>query len=445
MFLNRDLDQQLKSWKAKSKRKPLVLQGARQVGKTSLLKEFGERTYESLIYLNFEKDKKIKKFFEDNLNPQEIIRKLSIYLGRDIIPQATLLFFDEIQESNEALNSLKYFNEEAPEYHVACAGSLLGVKLKNKKTFPVGQVDFISIYPLSFYEFLEAIGKLSLRRYLEEQDLNSLDIHPFPQVFHDELIELLKIYYFVGGMPEAVAHYAETKRFEGIREIQENILNAYRLDFSKHAAPQDILKIGAVFESIPRQLARENKKFIFSVIKKSARAREYENALQWLVDAGLVYKNTYLSCVKFPLKAYAECDVFKIFLLDVGLLGAMTDLDAKILLEGHQLFQEFKGSFAENYVAQELKSSQGSDLYYWASEGKAEVDFVISQENRFFPLEVKSGVSRGIKSLHVYEQSNPAACLLRVSVQNFSKSDRFYNIPLYAVPFLKKLTGAKDS
>lgn len=427
--MKRDLYKKLLSWKNSPRRKPLLLQGARQVGKTYLLKEFGKREYQDLAYFNFEEDPRLDGLFEGRLDPEKIVERLSIYQNRKIHPRQSLVFFDEIQESEKALNSLKYFQEEANDTPVVAAGSLLGIKLKQVKSFPVGKVNFLSLHPLSFFEFLDANGKTGLLKHLQEKK----DFEPVALPFHEELIELLKIYTFVGGMPEVVSQYVETKDFNVVREVQREILKAFSFDFSKHALPSDVIKISQIWSSIPVQLAKENKKFIFSALHKSARGREYENALQWLIQAGLIHPCYRVSLVGVPLDGYAEKNVFKIYLLDTGLLGAMSDLAPKTIIEGNELFTHFKGAFVENYVAQELISRHERHLSYWASSAEAEVDFLLAQEETIFPLEVKAGSGGRARSLAEYGKKYDPPQLALTSLANFEKRGKTCYYPLYSV------------
>lgn len=428
-IMKRDINQKLVKWKRSSRRKPLVLRGARQVGKTYALKALAGAEYESLAYINFESSPLAKSFFQVELDPQRIIKNLEIFLNQTISPLSTLIVFDEIQECPEALNSLKYFNEQANQYHIATAGSLLGVKLAHTKGFPVGKVNFLDLYPLSFFEFLEALGKVKLRHYLNEL----ADFKPLPEALHNELIDCLKLFMFVGGMPEAVSTYNETADFISIREIHNEILLAYTQDFIKHAgAATDVMKITAVWDSIPSQLAKENKKFIFSIIRKSARGREYEAAIQWLVDAGMIYKAYEVSVPRVPLSGYRDQQAFKVFLLDVGLLGAMSQLPPDIIIHGDKFFTEFKGAFTENYVAQELASQHNKELYYWSSDGKAEVDFLTVYNQKIYPLEVKSGNAIKSKSLQVYG-ARYKSILARASLHNLSRQGNLFKYPLYLV------------
>lgn len=429
--MEREFYQKLIKWKQSQFRKPLVLRGARQVGKTYILTDFAKREYADSVYINFDENPHFMSFFDENLDPDRIIKELGIYFKKKISPHTTLIILDEIQECPKALASLKYFCEKKNDYHVAAAGSLLGVKLA--EGFPVGKVNFLDLAPLSFFEFLQAIGEVELKLMLEEMQ------HPkaVSEIFHNKLISSLKYYFIVGGMPEAVVAYLKTESLEQVRVVQKEILDAYLLDFAKHAPKEEVMKIMAVWESVPNQLAKENKKFIFSAIRKSARAREFETSIQWLRSAGLIIKANLISTPKLPLDAYSDKQAFKIFLFDVGLLGAMSKLDPRMILEKEQLFQEFKGALTENFVAVELHDQHFDELYYWTSEGIAEVDFVISKEQHIFPLEVKAGFSKKKKSLLVYDEKfskdENASVLSRASLRNFAYDGRVINYPLYAV------------
>lgn len=427
--MNRDIYQPLKEWQHSLRRKPLVLNGARQVGKTYALKHFGKTNYQKIAYLNFEKDEKLSQYFEDTLDPKQLIKILSIHTEVEIEPLTTLLVLDEIQECPKALNSLKYFCEEANEYHVIAAGSLLGVKTAGDKGFPVGKVNFLHMYPLTFFEFLSALGQEKTRLFLEEYST----FEPLPNPLHEKLISLLKLYLFIGGMPEAVADYVKNEKLNVVREIQLEILNAYERDFAKHAPPHEIMKITTVWKQIHRQLAKENKKFIFSAIRKSARGREYEEAIQWLSDAGLIHKSHLVESPKLPLSAYADNTIFKIFLADVGLLGAQSNLSPQTVIDGDLLFTEFKGALTENYVAQELIAAKRKEIYYWTSEGTAEVDFLIEEAHAIYPLEVKAGASQKKKSLLVYGEKYKSSKLSRATPMNLKHDGNIYNYPLYLV------------
>lgn len=427
--MKRDIYQLLEEWKRSERRKPLVLNGARQVGKTYSLKHFGKTSYKKVAYLNFEKDEKLGQYFENTLDPKQLVKIISIHTEIEIEPHHTLLILDEIQECPKALNSLKYFCEEANEYHVVAAGSLLGVKTAREKGFPVGKVNFLHLYPLTFFEFLSAMGQEKTRLFLEEYHTYEPILNPM----HEKLIGLLKLYFFIGGMPEAVEAYAKTEKVNVVREIQLEILSAYEKDFAKHAPPHEIMKITTVWKQVHRQLAKENKKFIFAAIRKSARGREYEEAIQWLLDAGLIHKSYLIESPKFPLSAHADSDVFKIFLADVGLLGAQSNLSPQIIIDGDLLFTEFKGSLTENYVAQELIASRHKELYYWTSEGIAEVDFLLEEDREIYPLEVKAGASQKKKSLLVYNQKYAPSKLIRASSMNLKHDGAVYNYPLYLI------------
>lgn len=427
--MKRDIYKSLENWKKSQRRKPLILNGARQVGKTFSLTHFGKTSYEKSVHLNFEKDDRLGQYFEGSLDPKKIIKILSIHAEIDIEPHNTLLILDEIQECPNALTSLKYFCEEANEYHVAAAGSLLGVKTERDKGFPVGKVNFLDLYPLTFFEFLTAIGQDKTRHFLEECQ----SYEPLPNPFHEKLIHLLKIYYYVGGMPEAVAEYVKSENLKAIREIQLEILTAYENDFSKHAPPADVMKITTVWKQVNRQLAKENKKFIFAAIRKSARGRDYEDAIQWLSDARLIHKSYLVETPKFPLSSYANNNIFKIYLLDVGLLGAQSNLAPQIIIEGDLLFTEFKGALTENFVMQELLAAKNKKPYYWTSEGTAEVDFLVEEDHGIYPLEVKSGESQKKKSLLVYNQKYAPSQLVRATAMNLKHDGDIYNYPLYLI------------
>jgi uncharacterized protein len=426
--MKRDIYKQLIAWKQSSSRKPLVLNGARQVGKTHILKKFGEGEYSSVAYFNFEEDPDLNEIFTGKLSPEKIIDTLSIYHETRILSDQTLIIFDEIQNSPRTLTSLKYFCENAPEYHIAAAGSLLGVKVGQSSPFPVGKVNFLDMHPMSFDEFLTAVGKKQLRLFVEKKtDFNSI-----PASFHTELIDFLKIYYFVGGMPEAVGQYVANKDLNRVRDIQNEILSAYVMDFTKYTTRTEAIRLAALWESIPGQLARENKKFTFGRINKNARAREYNESIQWLVDAGLVKKVNNIKTAKLPLSGYQD-NKFKLYLLDVGLLGAMISIPQKAIIEGNRLFSEYNGAFVENYVAQEFIVHGQKKLYYWTSKHTAEVDFVVALHNLILPLEVKAGISRQKKSLRVFGEKFKPPVLSRSTLMNFKEDGNIRNYPLYAV------------
>ncbi len=428
-FMKRDIYSKLNQWKTSSRRKPLILRGARQVGKTHALRAFGREAYQDVAYINFEEMPEAIDFFDKRLSPGNILKALRLYLKQAIEPGKTLLIFDEVQACPNALNSLKYFCEQANEYHLIAAGSLLGIKLAGGKGFPVGKVNFQDLYPLTFFEFLEALDQAPMREYLEE--LKASDVIPEP--LHQQCIDYLKHYLFVGGMPEAVVAYRDTEDFDRVREIQREILDAYLLDFAKHAPTSQIMKITDVWEVIPYQLAKENRKFIFSAINPSARAREYDEAIQWLTDANLIHKSCCISTPRLPIAGYCDKKIFKVFLLDCGLLGAMSKLAPETLIKGDSLFTEFKGALTENFVAQELVSRHHESLYYWRSQHQAEVDFVLTAGSNIFPLEVKAGMSTQKRSLTIYGEKYQPPILSRASLMNLKQDGYLLNYPLYLI------------
>ncbi len=438
--MKRDLERALKAWKVSDRRKPLVLRGARQVGKTWLLRSFGQSDYKTVAYFNFEENRSLDQLFQGPIEPKRLLQMLSIAVGRPIVPGETLIIFDEIQESNRALNALKYFHEEANQYHVAAAGSLLGVSLSRPSSFPVGKVDFLELLPLSFFEFLDANGESALREMLE----SLRRIEPLPEAFHQRLIELLKIYYLTGGMPEPLATYLETSDVRRMRQVQSAILTSYQLDFSKHAPNADVPRIMEVWRSIPAQLARENRKFTYRSVNQSARSRDYGDALLWLDEAGLILRAFQVSVPRQPLASYANRGAFKVYLLDVGLLGALSELSPDILLSGDRLFTEFHGAMVENYVAQQIAVRSNRELFYWSSQGIAEVDFLRSTDSGIFPLEVKAGTSLKSKSLLAYNAKFSPPLLSRASLRNLRLDGRILNYPLYCVPLFPEL-GASPS
>ncbi|MGE3919433.1 MAG: ATP-binding protein [Gammaproteobacteria bacterium] len=427
--MKRDRYKALLEWKKASSRKPLVLRGARQVGKTYLLKEFGKNEFQNCCYINFEEDPIIHSFFDGKLEPNQLIKDLSTYFMQPINPQTTLIIFDEIQECPSALTSLKYFNEQANEYAIIAAGSLLGIKLEKNKAFPVGKVKFLDLYPLSFFEFLDAIGKSNLREYLENVSFKN----PIKEPFHEQLIEILRYYIFVGGMPEAVNIYISTNDYEQVRAAQKDILDGYLLDFAKHAPTSEIMKISGVWQAIPELLAKENKKFVYSAIRESARARDYEAAIQWLIDAGLAYQAYNITKPNFPLDSYSNHHIFKLYLFDVGLLGAMCKIPINLIVRKDQLFTEFKGALTENLVAQEIKNTHHEALYYWTSSGTAEVDFIVAYEGKIYPLEIKANFSKKLKSLKVYDEKYHPLALSRATIRNLKHDGDIYNYPLYLI------------
>lgn len=432
--MKRQLLQKLKDWQCSPYRKPLLLMGARQVGKTTLLHQFGKESYQNIVSLNFEDQPKLKRLFDNDLEPTRILKDLALALKVNIEPEKTLLIFDEIQECPNALNSLKYFNEEANEYHICGAGSLLGVRMAHTKGFPVGKVNFETLHPMNFIEFLDALEHPQISEYLQtfkiDQSINN--------AIHEKILQHLKEYFLVGGMPEAVKKYGETSDFTLVRKTHKEILLAYELDFTKHAPPTLVPKIKACFNSLTNQLAKENKKFIYAMVREGARARGYEDAVQWLLEAGLIHKIYHNHTPKLPLSAYEEQHIFKVYTLDVGLLNTMAELPTAAILKGNALFQEFHGSLTENFVTQAL-ASQYQRLHYWTSGGRAEVDFVLQWEGTIYPLEVKSGTSKRKKSLMIYREKYNPPIALRTSPQNLDQQDGFINVPLYLVGELNRL------
>jgi len=415
------------------------LQGARQTGKTFILKEFGHNEYGNTVYCNFEENPDLDRFFQRDLNPERVLAELSIYMNLEIRPEADLVIFDEIQVSNRALNSLKYFAEQKSDVHIAAAGSLLGVKLSGPGSFPVGKVNFLHLYPMTFMEFLTAMEESRYRKMLEDVDA----FVPLTEAFHIHLIDLLRRYYFVGGMPEAVKHFAVTGNGWETRKTQEEIIKSYVLDFAKHAPATDIPKLTRIWDSIPKHLARENKKFVFSAVKKGARGRAYENALTWLEDAGLIYRANAVASAKHPLRHYADTGCFKVYALDVGLLGAIAKSPVELLAQGERLFNEYEGAFVENYVAQQLVSHFPQKLYYWRSKGgRAELDFLCQFADQIFPLEVKAGINPKSKSLKSFDLQFKPSQLARTNLLNFKKDGKICNLPLYAVSLLTALIAA---
>ena len=420
-------------WKNSINRKPLILKGARQVGKTYILKEFGRDYYDNVAYFNFDHDDGLAELFVNTKDPKRIIEQLTLVDGKKIEVGKTLIFFDEIQECPNALNSLKYFYEEVPEYHIVCAGSLLGIRL-SKTSFPVGKVDFMNMYPMSFSEFLIADGCENLVQYMKGVN----KIENIPKIFNDQLIEKLKVYYIVGGMPEVVLSWVNERDIERVNYLQQSILDSYEQDFSKHTDNSEANKISLIWNGIPSQLARENKKFVYQVVKEGARAREYEGALNWLNDTNLIYKCYNVSKTDFPLKAYNDLSSFKIYMNDVGLLRRMANLDSDIILEGNKLFEEFKGSFTENYVINSLVCLYNIVPNYFTFD-RNEIDFVIQSKNRIIPIEVKSDKSTNHNSLTKYNDKNNNEISIRFSLNNLSCDGKIINIPLYFIEYIKNL------
>lgn len=420
--------QKLFKWKESKYRKPLIIEGARQVGKTWLMKEFGKQAYKNTVYINLDSNSRMTELFASDLDTDRLIMGLELYAGHKIDPDNTVLIFDEVQEVPRALASLKYFYENAPQFHIICAGSLLGIALHEGTSFPVGKVDFLKLYPLSFNEFLMALGQERFVSLLERQDFQM--ITSFKQTY----IDALKQYYFVGGMPEAVQHFAENKDFNEVREIQKRILAAYEQDFSKHAPHEIVPRIRMVWNSIPSQLAKENKKFIYGLVREGGRAKEYETAILWLSDCGLVHKVSRVNGAGIPLKAYEDLKAFKLFVADVGLLGCMTGLRQTALLDGNALFTQFKGSLTEQYVCQQLKTLEDLGIYYYTNDrNSCEVDFVVDTGEQIVPVEVKAEINLKAKSLKSYQEKFLPKISVRTSMADFKKEDWLINLPLYAI------------
>ena len=416
--MKREIYAKLLEWKSRKGHKPLVLDGARQVGKTYILKEFGVREYKNVSYVNLDKDAVAKSVFDPDHDIKRIIRTLSAYTGVDIVPGDTLIIIDEIQESSAALGCLKYFKEEFPQYDVAVAGS---------QSFPVGMVEFVRMFPMSLLEFLNATGNEKLTELLLNHDWESVNI------LSQQYTELLRQYYYVGGMPEAVAGYIAGKGLKAVRQIQKDILAGYRRDFSKHAPNKDVPRIEMVWDSLPSHLAKENKKFIYGALRKGGRAKEFEMAISWLRDAGLIYKVHRVSKIEYPLSFYEDFDVFKVFPLDVGLLGAMTDVPASQMLVGNNVFKEFKGAFTECYVNEQLARVQIPVFYYSSNESEVEIDFAVQTESRVIPIEVKAEENVKSKSLKTYIDKYPELKGLRISMLNYVDQGWMENLPLYAI------------
>ena len=423
--------EKLLKWKESKGRKPLIIEGARQVGKTWLMKEFGKRCFSDTVYINFDSNSRMAELFASDLSPKRLIAGLELYSGKKIDPQKTLLIFDEVQEVPRALSSLKYFCEDAPEYYIVCAGSLLGIALHEGTSFPVGKVNFLKLYPLSFREFLMADGKEGFAELLDKQDFQM--ITGFRQTYTDAL----KQYCFVGGMPEAVQNFVENQDFNAVREIQKRILAAYEQDFSKHAPNEIVPRIRMLWNSIPSQLAKENKKFIYGLVREGARAKEYETAIMWLSDCGLVHRINRVNNAGMPLKAYEDMKAFKLYLVDVGLLGCMAGLRSQTLLDGNELFVEFKGALTEQYVCQQLKTIEDIGIYYYTNDrGSCEIDFIVDTGKKIVPVEVKAELNLRAKSLKTYREKFKPETAVRTSMASFKKEEWLINLPLYAIDYI---------
>lgn len=417
---------QLISWKENSQRKPLILNGARQVGKTYILKAFGKLHYRNVAYVNLDSQKELSKVFEQDFNVTRIIRSLSAFLNIHIEPQHTLIVLDEVQECPAALHALKYFCEDAPEYHVVVAGSLLGISLHGNSSFPVGKVDMLRMFPLTFEEFLMALGEEQLIKLMKDGETEVID------TLSGRFVDCLRQYYYTGGMPAVVKEYITSGNLQSVRQLQKQILFDYRRDFSKHAPAEQVPRINLVWDSIPAQLARENKKFIYGALKKGGRAKEFEMAIQWLIDAGLVYRVYRANKPSLPLKFYEDLSAFKLFSLDVGLMGAMADSPAEAVLVNNQAFVEYKGAMTELYVLTQLQPT-GIPIYYYSSnDSLSEIDFLVQSGARIVPIEVKAEVNVKSKSLSAFIQKHPDLTGLRLSLLPFQTQDWMENRPLYA-------------
>ncbi|MDD4108219.1 MAG: ATP-binding protein [Prolixibacteraceae bacterium] len=426
--------QELISWKNKKFRKPLLIRGARQVGKTWLMKEFGKNEYKQTVYINFESNRLLRSLFEENFDVDRIITAIQIESGVMINPENTLIIFDEIQEAPGAITSLKYFHENAPQYHIMAARSLLGVAMHQNTSFPVGKVEFLDLYPFNFKEFLMALDQLQLMDLLEKNDWAMI------KSFKVKFIGFLRLYYYIGGMPEAVLIYREKNDFQEIRTVQKRILLAYEQDFSKHAPIDIVPRIRMLWNSVPAQLSKENKKFIYGAIKSGSRSKDYELALSWLIDCGLIYKVCRVSKPGIPLKAYEDYNAFKLFIVDVGLLGAMGNLDRRTLIEGNVIFEEFKGALTEQYVLQQLNTIPDLVIYYWSSDrSAAEIDFLVQFRDKVIPVEVKAEENLQAKSLKSFCRKYSPELAIRTSMSDYRKDDWLTNIPLYSVTELIKL------
>lgn len=420
--------ERLKEWKEKPNRKPLIIRGARQVGKTWLMKEFGKTFFEKVAYVNFDSNTRMQQVFDGEINIERIVLAISAETGISVNPENTLLIFDEVQEVPKALSSLKYFCENAPEYAVVAAGSLLGVALHKGTSFPVGKVDFMDLYPLTFQEFLCALGEERFVEILREKDTDMVTM------FKSKYIDRLREYYFVGGMPEVVQTYVDTKDFNQVREIQKNLLNYYQQDFSKHAEISLVPRLNLVWNSIPMQLAKENKKYIYGQVRKGARAKDFELAIQWLLDCGLIHKVHRIEKPALPLKAYMNLDIFKIYLLDVGLLMAMTGLNAQVIIDGNRIFTEFKGALTEQYILQQLVAGENVEPYYYSAENsKGEIDFILQGNTSVIPLEVKAEENLRAKSLKAFCEKYKPKYAVRTSMSDYREQEWMTNIPLYNI------------
>lgn len=424
--MNRHSIKELIRWKEARRRKPLIIEGARQVGKTWLVKEFARKYYDNIAYINFEEQIYMRNLFETDFDVKRIIPAIDAATHQTCRPGKTLIFLDEIQEAANGITALKYFYENAPEYHIIAAGSLLGLELHKQTSFPVGKVQFMTLYPMSFLEFLDALGENALTGFIENKDWDNVIL------FSAKLKDLLKQYYYVGGMPEAVLAFSETRDWREVREIQNEILESYDRDFSKHAPEEIVPRIRQLWNSLPAQLSKENRKFLYGVVREGARAREYEIALQWLFDGGMIHRVSNVSAPRLPLKSYEDKASFKIFAVDIGLLGAMCGLDPDTIVKGNNIFTEFKGALTEQYVLQQLKLKH--DPYYWSKpNARQEIDFLLQIGSEIVPIEVKAEENLKAKSLRQFVLDNKPDTAYRTSMSNFREEEWMTNLPLYAV------------
>lgn len=427
--MRRTIYNQLLTWKSTPDglRKPLILEGARQTGKTWLARELGQNEFENFVEINFERIEEARTLFENNFDLQRILLAIQAITGKQVIPGKTLLFFDEIQFARRGLLSLKYFYEDMPSLHIVAAGSLLGVLDHKDDSFPVGKVSFLRVYPLSFSEFLCAIQREGLAQLIATKDYTAID------AFASLLTDLLRQYYFVGGMPEAVKTFAEQQNYEKVRAVQQEILKSYRSDFSKHPPKEIVKRMALLWDSVPAQLAKENKKFVYNAVKQGARARDFETAIQWLCDAGLTYKISRVRCGQLPLKGFEDIDSFKLYLLDIGLMGAMSGLSATTITQGNDLFLQYKGALTEQFIMQEMQTLNSLEIHYWTpDESIAEMDFVIQKEEKIIPIEVKAERHLKAKSIAIYIQQNHPKNVIRTSLSPYHQSEQITDIPLYA-------------
>jgi len=428
--MKREAIKQLYEWKNKSDRKPLIIHGARQVGKTWLMKQFASEAYSQYAYLNFEDNEIVKNIFQKDFNIDRIL--LAIQLATNVVINTeTLIIFDEIQEAPRGITALKYFQEKAPQYHVMVAGSLLGISIHKNDSFPVGKVEFMNLYPLSFLEFLKAMGQENFVKLLQQKDWEMI------AMFHPQIQECLRQYFYIGGMPEVVSSFATNKDFSKVRQLQQNILDSYDRDFSKHTPVAEVPRLRMIWKSIPSQLSKENRKFIYGLLKEGARAKDFETSIEWLKDAGLIYKINRAKKGQLPLSAYEDFSAFKLFMMDTGLMCAMSNVPTQALLEVNTLFSDYKGALTEQYVLQQLKSMKNSSIYYWSSDSsRGEIDFLIQHEANIIPIEVKAEENLQSKSLRFFIEKNPELHGFRFSMSNYREQDWVTNYPLYSIECL---------